>query len=590
MEEPKPEEVKDEGNETEEKAEESAPAPVPVEATPTATTTESATTAIPAAATTATESAPAPASVPAVDSAPTPSLAVAPAAAAAAAEGIPPTGLPPGVPLPGTPAAPATANPYTATALPPVAAAAEPQMVEEKGEVSSMYVGRVIGKGGEMIRDLQARSGARIDVDQSVPPGQPRIITYRGTRETVDFAKHLVNLLCHEHVDEANLPLGQAKREVIAVPATSVGKIIGRGGEMIRELQSRSHAKIQIDHHGTAMGVDNKSVTITGTEQSVTKAKEMVMFLVANPMMDAMQGLNMLMEDKLHKGGQWGSGPPYLNMPNMGQGMMPHMVGNPYGAPAAAAAGYDQTAYGAAAGAYGQAPPAYGAAAPQQGYGAPPAAYGAAAGGAEMFMVAKTYMGRIIGQKGVTINDLQKRSGCDIQINQDVPHGQDCEISIRGSPQGIQMAKQMLQEIIETGPNHPYAGGARKYSVQDLFGWLVVLFALCDFLIFCLPALLPNSRSCLWWRLRPARRLRWRLSATSIRWLSATGSTTSLRPTSRLWRWISAAGVRAATSVRWLSAACATRLRSTATPSCCKSLEECPSSRWSNLLLQRKDW
>ena len=91
----------------------------------------------------------------------------------------------------------------------------------------------------------------------------------------------------------------------------------------------------------------------------------------------------------------------------------------------------------------------------------------------EIFYAAKTFMGRIIGQKGVTINDLQKRSGCDIQINQDVPHGQDCEISLRGPRQGIEMAKQMLREIIEIGPNHPYAGGARTYIIFPLADLIV---------------------------------------------------------------------------------------------------------------------
>ena len=112
------------------------------------------------------------------------------------------------------------------------------QLVEETGEVSSLYVGRVIGKGGEMIRDLQARSGCRIDVDQSVPPGQPRIITYRGTRKTVDFAKRLVQMLCNEQVNESDLPLGEARREIMAVPAASVGKIIGRGGERMTAVSN----------------------------------------------------------------------------------------------------------------------------------------------------------------------------------------------------------------------------------------------------------------------------------------------------------------------------------------------------------------
>jgi hypothetical protein len=91
----------------------------------------------------------------------------------------------------------------------------------------------------------------------------------------------------------------------------------------------------------------------------------------------------------------------------------------------------------------------------------------------EMFYAAKTFMGRIIGQKGCTINDLQRRSACDIQINQDVAPGQDCEITMKGSRQGIEMSKQMLREIIEVGPNHPYAGGNckfKKFNVMCNFG------------------------------------------------------------------------------------------------------------------------
>jgi hypothetical protein len=38
--------------------------------------------------------------------------------------------------------------------------------------------------------------------------------------------------------------------------------------------------------------------------------------------------------------------------------------------------------------------------------------------------------------------------------------GQDCEITIRGNRQSIEMAKQMIREIIEVGPKHAYAGGA----------------------------------------------------------------------------------------------------------------------------------
>jgi predicted RNA-binding protein YlqC (UPF0109 family) len=428
------------------KAEEETPEPKDAEKT---AETEAAPTPAPVA---AAVPAPAPATAPTVSSVPPPAVAAVSA-------------MPPG--------------------LPPDFSASNPDApVEEKGTVSALYVGRVIGKGGEMIRDLQARSSCRIDVDQNVPQGQPRVITYRGTRRTVDFAKKLVHMLCQENASETDLPLGEAKREFLIVPAQSVGKIIGRGGEMIRELQARSQAKIQVDHNSHNGMDQQKHVTMTGTVQAVTKAKEMILFLVANPLMDAMQSINLLVEDKLQRGGIWGSGPPYPNLPNMGQNMQPEGGGGGGGG----GYGYDQQPsygghhqaapahqpYAAPPAAYAVAPPAYQQQAAQAPYGQFGAGGGSGGTETEVFHAAKNFMGRIIGSKGVTINDLQRRSGTDLQINQDVQPGRECEITIRGSRQGVETAKQMLREIIEIGPNHPYAGGGRKFQL----GYRIVLKAI----------------------------------------------------------------------------------------------------------------
>mmetsp|Transcript_6252 Transcript_6252/g.9129 ORF Transcript_6252/g.9129 Transcript_6252/m.9129 type:complete len:599 (-) Transcript_6252:168-1964(-) len=345
-----------------------------------------------------------------------------------------------------------TGVPTQHTAAVPVAAPTSvvESSIVEKGEVSTLYVGRVIGKGGEMIRDLQARSGCQIDVDQNVPHGAPRIITYKGTPTDVAFAKQLVAMLCRDGAKDTDLPLGKAVKKIVQVPSNVIGKIIGRGGEMIRELQNKSRGKIQVDHSGTGMD-EYRQVIVTGVPESVVKAEEMINFLCANPSMDAMQALQMLVRDKLSSGAEWGSGPPYHTLPNQGQGMTADTAGMGAGA-------YSGGGYGPASSGYG----GYG---DQQGYGVHGAnQYGSTSvsiGGIETEVVpcAKMHMGRVIGQKGVTINDLQKRSGCDIQINQQVPVGMDCQISIKGSRQGIDTAKQMIQEIIELGSQHPYAGG-----------------------------------------------------------------------------------------------------------------------------------
>jgi predicted RNA-binding protein YlqC (UPF0109 family) len=378
------------------------------------------------------------------------------------------SGLPPGVPsgLPDAPVDPTQA----ATVLNPES------IVEERAELATDFVGRVIGKGGEMIRDLQARSGCRVDVDQNVPADSPKVITYRGTRKAVDLAKELVATLCsQEGKRDTDLPLGMATRKQLIVPSSSIGKIIGRGGEMIRDLQNRSKGKIQVDHSG--QGVTDPStrrLTITGTQEAVTKAEEMMMFLVANPQMDAAQAIDMLVDDKTSGGGTWGSGPPYPNLPNQGQGMQigPGYGGGGYAAPSGGGG------YAAPHGGGGYAVPYGGGYAAPYGGGShqqPPGAYGSTAAGTEVeiFYADKIYMGRLIGSRGITINDVQKQSGCDIQINQDVPPGQACEISIKGSRQGIEMSKGMLRDIIEMGPGHPYAGGtgggARTFPYLSYF-------------------------------------------------------------------------------------------------------------------------
>merc|ERR1719282_1487033 len=103
--------------------------------------------------------------------------------------------------------------------------------------------------------------------------------------------------------------------------------------------------------------------------------------------MDAMQSLSMLVDDKIQRGGVWGSGPPYPNLPNNGQNMQPG--GGGYG--------YDQP-YGVGGGHYGN-QGSYGGG--PQSYQQPPTPYGGGGGmEQEIFFAAKHFMGRIIGTKG----------------------------------------------------------------------------------------------------------------------------------------------------------------------------------------------
>ncbi|XP_022865388.1 far upstream element-binding protein 1 isoform X2 [Olea europaea var. sylvestris] len=70
-------------------------------------------------------------------------------------------------------------------------------------KIPNNKVGLVIGKGGEAIKDMQARSGARIQViPLHLPPGdtsKERTVQIDGTREQIEAAKLLVNEVTSEN-------------------------------------------------------------------------------------------------------------------------------------------------------------------------------------------------------------------------------------------------------------------------------------------------------------------------------------------------------------------------------------------------------
>lgn len=370
--------------------------------------------------------------------------------------------------------------------------------VMERNELPVLHVGRVIGKGGEMIRDLQARSGCRIDVDQNVmDPNAPRYITYHGqSQDDIDFAKLLVSMVCqnnilddeehqHHHHHPIELPLGKAVRRYIQVHKSVVGRIIGRGGDMIRDLQIKSHARIQVDHKGEYAGgmggggggdgeekdyptstttsaneQQFRQVMITGTEESVQRAEEMIMELSNRHQVEFEIQQQQEHDQQLH-------GSSSSDFTFVSAGMEPY---------------WDRRLYGARVGP----PPKFGSIAGYGGaYGPPPMQERSfpvptwntnrylsnslllpttsTMIETEIIPCARENIGHVIGRRGITVNDLQWRSGCNIQIDR-----KGCKINISGSRHGIELAKNMIYNIFEHGPTHMYAGGRQpQFDEQE---------------------------------------------------------------------------------------------------------------------------
>lgn len=223
-----------------------------------------------------------------------------------------------------------------------------PGDVFENIECPQEFVGRIIGRSGETIRTLQSASGAHIVVKQEFPDGVPRQITVNGRSDAVERAVKMVNELIAGGTSTQDIirKYGQGATKTLQCPKTMVGKLIGKGGETIKNLQKTSGASIQIDQSG-----DPCVVTISGQGKAVNTAHQMVRDLIMQA--QAYQAPGM--------GGPPGGGYGGYGA-GRGRGPMPQPsgYGGGYGAPGGGGYG------GPAAGGYG----GYG---PPGGYGGAPA-------------------------------------------------------------------------------------------------------------------------------------------------------------------------------------------------------------------------
>lgn len=139
-------------------------------------------------------------------------------------------------------------------------------------QCSQGQVGKIIGKGGAGIRDLFAKTGAKVQIDQDFPVDVPRKINITGTSTAVCLARTLIENLLNESTSFTMEP--ESLKQTIEVPKAYVGKIIGKGGETVNLMHRKSGAKVIVDQ-AVPEGMPCK-VIMTGTAQSLLLASQLV--------------------------------------------------------------------------------------------------------------------------------------------------------------------------------------------------------------------------------------------------------------------------------------------------------------------------
>ncbi|KAL8485790.1 hypothetical protein ACS0TY_027900 [Phlomoides rotata] len=171
-------------------------------------------------------------------------------------------------------------------------AGSDAQIFSRQMEVPNDKVGVLIGKAGDTIKSLQDNSGAKIQIMRDAdadPRSSSRPVELVGTLESINKAEKLIKNVIAE-ADAGGSPSLVARgfntvqaasggeQLEIQVPGEKVGLIIGRGGETIRNLQTRSGARIQLIQPNLSDGDQSRerTVRVTGNKKQVDTAREMI--------------------------------------------------------------------------------------------------------------------------------------------------------------------------------------------------------------------------------------------------------------------------------------------------------------------------
>ncbi|KHJ32868.1 putative kh domain-containing protein [Erysiphe necator] len=280
----------------------------------------------------------------------------------------------------------------------------------ESLSIETNLVGLIIGRSGENLRRVEADSGCRVQFitgpEEAGPFRQCRI---SGTRASRMKAKAEINRIIDESGMVANaraaaermkeLPPGRsfshqpALRDgedsmQIMVPDKTVGLIIGRGGETIRDLQERSGCHVNIV--GEQKSVNGlRPVNLIGSREAADRAKDLIMEIVESDSKTSSGKDRVLNQRDHHRDSGIGGSSNGYNIPG-GEKI------------------------------------------------------------SESIFVPSDAVGMIIGKGGETIKDIQSTTACKINVSpQSGPGEVEREIGLVGTRDSIIAARRAIEEKVE---------------------------------------------------------------------------------------------------------------------------------------------
>lgn len=355
--------------------------------------------------------------------------------------------------------------------------------VTEEYSVPDGMVGLIIGRGGEQINKIQQDSGCKVQIAHDSAGLSERSVSLTGSPDAVQRAKMLIDDIVSRGHESTNGQSGSMQEMII--PAGKAGLIIGKGGETIKQLQERAGVKMILIQDGSQPPNVDKPLRIIGDPYKVQQAKEMVNEILRErdhagfgergdygPRMGGgieiavprhSVGVVIGRSGEMIKKIQSDAGVKIQFKPDDGTGpdKIAHIMGPPDQCQHAASIITDLLQSIRAREEGGQGPPGSGGGMPPgRGRGRGQGSWGPP-GGEMTFSIPAHKCGLVIGRGGENVKSINQQTGAFVEISRQPPPNGDPNFklfTIRGSPQQIDHAKQLIEEKIEA-PLCPVGGG-----------------------------------------------------------------------------------------------------------------------------------
>eukprot|EP00927_Polykrikos_kofoidii_P070650 TRINITY_DN67061_c0_g1_i1.p1 TRINITY_DN67061_c0_g1~~TRINITY_DN67061_c0_g1_i1.p1 ORF type:complete len:695 (-),score=148.90 TRINITY_DN67061_c0_g1_i1:284-2368(-) len=143
-------------------------------------------------------------------------------------------------------------------------------------QLEQKYVGWLLGSKGKTVQDIEAATGAKVGIDQTTKELGYSVLKLTGSAQACQRAQERIEASLARAVQD---PLGGGlqdgvEEETMQVEQNKVGWILGKGGVVMKEIESQCGARISIDQSTKDMGFS--VVGIRGGPQECQLAKQLI--------------------------------------------------------------------------------------------------------------------------------------------------------------------------------------------------------------------------------------------------------------------------------------------------------------------------